>query len=324
MHVATSSDFKYASAYFTSHKGVRQGDPLSPILFKIVADCLARMVRKAQRNNLICGLADNLIDKGVAILQYVDDTIVCVKDNIDIARNMKLLLYLYEIMSSLKINFTKSEVLLINGDDEKYMQYAELFNCKIGRFPIKYLGVPVSPNRLHVCDWTPLLDKNEKKLSTCKGSSLSIADRTTLINSSLSSSFIYHMSIYLFPKTIVAKLDKQRRIFFWQGGGAKRKYHLVKWEIICGSKKKGGLGVKDIYNMNISLLCKWWWRLESEDGLWQDIIKAKYLKGRPISSVKHRLDDFPIWSDLLKIRMVYLKGRQIHTRNGKKNSFLGG
>ena len=60
--------------YFVSHKGVRQGDPLSPILFNFVADCLARMVRQAQINGLLCGLADNLIDKGVAILQYADDT----------------------------------------------------------------------------------------------------------------------------------------------------------------------------------------------------------------------------------------------------------
>jgi hypothetical protein len=45
---------------------------------------------------------------GVAILQYVDDTIFCLKDDMDNARNVKLLLYLYEMMSGLKINFTKS------------------------------------------------------------------------------------------------------------------------------------------------------------------------------------------------------------------------
>ena len=54
--------------YFVSHKGVRKGDPLSPILFNLVANCLARMVRQAQSNGLLCGLADNLINKGVAIL----------------------------------------------------------------------------------------------------------------------------------------------------------------------------------------------------------------------------------------------------------------
>lgn len=62
--------------YFVSHKGVRQGDPLSPILFNFVADCLARMVRKAQSSGLITGLANNLIPNGVVLLQYADDTIV--------------------------------------------------------------------------------------------------------------------------------------------------------------------------------------------------------------------------------------------------------
>ena len=66
-----------------------------------------------------------------------------------------------------------------------------------------------------------LEERNEKKLATWKGKSLSIAGRATLINSSLSSSFIYHMSIYLLPKTVVKALDKQRRTFFWQGGGDK-------------------------------------------------------------------------------------------------------
>ena len=143
--------------YFVSHKGVRQGDPLSPILFNFVADCLSRMVRKAQRGGLVCGLADNIIDKGVAILQYADDTIICLKDDMEVARNMKLLLYLYEMMSGLKINFLKSEIILVNGEDSKCAQYAGLFNCQLGVFPIKYLGVPVSPSRLHVKDWIPLI-----------------------------------------------------------------------------------------------------------------------------------------------------------------------
>lgn len=288
--------------YFVSHKGVRQGDPLSPILFNFVADCLSRMVRKAQRGGLVCGLADNIIDKGVAILQYADDTIICLKDDMEVARNMKLLLYLYEMMSGLKINFLKSEIILVNSEDSKCAQYAELFNCQLGAFPIKYLGVPVSPSRLHVKDWIPLIERNEKKLQAWKGSSLSIAGRMTLINSSLSSSFIYHMSIYLLPKTTMDTLDKQRRKFFWQGGGTRKKYHLVKWDNICKSKMKGGLGVKDIAKMDVSLLCKWWWKLEREEGVWQEIIEKKYLKGNHISTVKHRLDDSPIWSDLLKIR----------------------
>jgi hypothetical protein len=52
------------------------------------------------------------------------------------------------------------------------------------------------------------------------------------------------MSIYLLPKTITEALDKQRRMFFWQGGSTKRKYRLLRWETIFKNKKKGGLGIK--------------------------------------------------------------------------------
>jgi hypothetical protein len=50
--------------------------------------------------------------------------------------------------------------------------------------------------------------------------------------------------------------------------------------------------------MNISLLCKWWWRLENEKGLWQGIIKAKYLQDEGVSTAKHKFGDSPIWTDI--------------------------
>jgi hypothetical protein len=48
--------------YFQSHKGVRQGDPLSPLLFNIIVDCLTRMIIKAQQNNLVTGLVEHLFN----------------------------------------------------------------------------------------------------------------------------------------------------------------------------------------------------------------------------------------------------------------------
>jgi len=51
--------------YIKSYKGVRQGDPLSPILFNLIADYLTRMVSKAQHNSLITGLVEHIIPHGV-------------------------------------------------------------------------------------------------------------------------------------------------------------------------------------------------------------------------------------------------------------------
>lgn len=62
--------------------------------------------------------------------------------------------------------------------------------------------------------------------------------------------------MFLFPKTVIKRMENAMRNFFWQGESTKRKYHLVKWVTICKSKKKGGLGIKNLWKMNISLLVK--------------------------------------------------------------------
>jgi hypothetical protein len=53
----------------------------------------------------------------------------------------------------------------------------------------------------------------------------------------------------------------------------RKKYHLVNWDTVCTAKEKGGLGILNLRRMNISLLTKWLWKLEKEDGLWQTIVK---------------------------------------------------
>jgi hypothetical protein len=74
-----------------------------------------------------CGLATNLVDKGVAMLQYTDDNILLIQDDLHQARNLKLLLYIFESMSGLKINFEKIEVMLILDDEIKAHCFAGLF-----------------------------------------------------------------------------------------------------------------------------------------------------------------------------------------------------
>jgi hypothetical protein len=73
--------------------------------------------------------------------------------------------------------------------------------------------------------------------------------------------------------------------------------------------------------MNLSLLCKWLWKIDREDGLWQQIIKFKYLRKDTICSVHHKQSDSPIWADLPKVRDIYIQGRKFIIGNGKKILF---
>lgn len=54
-----------------------------------------------------------------------------------------------------------------------------------------------------------------------------------------------------------------------------------------------------------------------ESGLWQTIVTHKYLRKDTISSVKHKQTDSPVWSNLLKIKNVYLQGWKVSVKDGK-------
>ena len=64
------------SSYFKPRKGLRQGDPISPLLFNLVGDVLTKIWMKAARAGQVKGLLLNFKEGGVVSLQYADDTIV--------------------------------------------------------------------------------------------------------------------------------------------------------------------------------------------------------------------------------------------------------
>lgn len=67
---------------------------------------------------------------------------------------------------------------MINDEEVWGEIYAEIFNCQLGAFPVKYLGVLVSPSRLHSIDWFPLTKKCNKRLDVWKGGNMTMAGRT--------------------------------------------------------------------------------------------------------------------------------------------------
>ena len=96
--------------FFQTKKGVRQGDPLSPMLFNLVADMLATLIFRAKANEKIRGVVPHLVDDGLSILQYADDTILFLDHDTLQAKELKLVLSTFEQLSGLKINFHKSEL----------------------------------------------------------------------------------------------------------------------------------------------------------------------------------------------------------------------
>jgi hypothetical protein len=76
----------------------------------IIVDMLAILVEWAKFDGQIEGVIPHLVDGGLSILQYADDTILFMDHDLEKARNLKLILVVFEQLLGLKINFHKSEL----------------------------------------------------------------------------------------------------------------------------------------------------------------------------------------------------------------------
>ncbi|GKV42304.1 hypothetical protein SLEP1_g49718 [Rubroshorea leprosula] len=262
---------------FSVNKGIRQGDPLSPFLFLLVAEGLNGLMQSALDKDLYKGVRIGNGNVVVSHLQFADDTIFFGEASEENIQAIKCIMRTFELASGLKINFGKSQLMEIGTEEGWKERMAYRLCCKGGELPFKYLGIPIGGNHRKLAMWKPLMESFKKKLASWKGQNLSLGGRITLLNSVLSSLPVYLMSAYKIPKGILYSLDKIRRNFLWGGSREENKIKWVSWERVCRKKVCGGLGVKNLRKFNLALMGKWWGRLaKGEEGLWGKVIKGKY------------------------------------------------
>src|SRR4051812_17682988 len=307
--------------FFQTKKGLRQGDPLSPILFNIVADMLAIMIERAKLDNQIEGVVPHLVDGGLSILQYADDTILFMEHDLDKAVNLKLILSAFEELSGLKINFHKSELFCFGEAQDGTAQYVEIFGCEQGQFPIKYLGIPIHYRILSNAEWKHVEERLQKRLGSWKGKLLSLGGRLVLINSVLTNMVLYMISFFPLPKGVLHRLDYFRSRFFWQGDNEKKKYRLAKWNVVCRPKDQGGLGIHDLQVKNSALLSKWLFKLLTPDGVWQTLLKQKYIGTKALSQVVWKPGDSHFWAGLMATKKDFYRFGVFKIKDGSEIRF---
>src|SRR3954453_4279552 len=102
------------------------------MLFNIVVDMLAILIERAKIYGQIAGVVPHLVDGGLSILQYADDTILFMEHDLEKAKNLKLILSAFEQLSGLKINFHKSDLYCFGEAKDEAHLYAKLFGCGQG------------------------------------------------------------------------------------------------------------------------------------------------------------------------------------------------
>jgi hypothetical protein len=274
-------------------RGLKQGDPLAPLLFLLVAEGLGSIMRRAVEVNRFKPFLVGRDHYPISILQYADDTLCIGEASIGNLWALKAILRGFEMTSGLKVNFFKSCLVGINISNDFLQMASDFLNCRIGVTPFKYLGLVVGGNPRALATWEPMLKTIRGRLGRWGNKYVSFGGRIVLVNAVLSAIPIFYLSFLKMPAKVWKEVVKIQRKFLWGGLSKKNKTCWVKWEDVCKPKKEGGLGVRDLRLVNASLLAKWRWKLLcNNNDMWKDVVIAKY--GREVMGKPYQgLDVYP-------------------------------
>ena len=283
------------NGYFHCKRGVRQGDPFSPLLFCIAEDVLSRNITKLVQQNKIDLIKGSRSTSVPSHSLYADDIMIFGKGRISSIQALMQLFTSYALASGQIINPAKSTVFFGSISNARINYITELIGFNKGSLPFTYLGVPIfkgKPKRSHL---QPIADRIKSKLSAWKASLLSIAGRVTLVKSVIQSMLVHSISIYCWPKKLLREIESWSRNFIWSGDISKRKLVTVSWKETCKPLSEGGLGIRSLILLNESTNLKLCWDLLNSQEDWAIMIRSKVLRGRRV--ISHHIYS-SIWSSI--------------------------
>lgn len=153
---------------------------------------------------------------------------------------------------------------------------------------------------MHTC--ATKRNKIRIKLNNWNANKLSLVERITSAQSTLSSILTYTIQTSYSPDSIYVDIDKLCKNFIWGSGDNRRKVHLIPWSQVLLPKKMGRLGFRDARTMNMIFLLKLVWSVvSSPEALWVHILRTKYKIIEPLlEHVKVRKAS-NVWRGIMKI-----------------------
>lgn len=293
-----------AGKEFKCKRGVRQGDPLSPILFAIAADLLQSVINQEYMLGNLSPPFRHHPDTPFPIIQYADDTLLIMQACENQLLHLKDILQGFATSTGLVVNFHKSCIVPINLDQVKASSLANSFGCMVGTFPFTYLGLPMGLTKPQVKDYAPLICRIEKRVSA-SSQFLSYAGRLQLVNSVISSLPTFYMCTLKLPVTVIEIIDKHRKNCLWRGNEFRKKgYNLAAWELVQKPKHKGGLGVINLSMHNDALLLKQLDKFYRKvDVQWVNLIWQKYYQTEVPHLAREKGSFW--WKDILRLHLKY-------------------
>ncbi|KAK4262419.1 hypothetical protein QN277_027981 [Acacia crassicarpa] len=310
--------------FFCPQRGLRQGDPISPLLFVLCMDKLSHVICDAVDDGSWKPMATSKQGPKVSHLMFADDLLLfgvateaqaaCMMDCLDV----------FSKASGAKVNPTKSSIFFSPKVSNLSKQIIkDVTHMKVSSDIGKYLGFPLSRNRRKKDTFNYIIERVRNKLSAWKVNCLSTAGRITIAKSVLSSIPLYPMQVARIPRSICLQVERLQRNFIWGHDESQHKFHPVGWDSITRPKDFGGLGLRRLSSFNQACGAKLAWKLVvGAKGLWADVLQSRYMLRDDDSLLTSRPGDSTLWRFIASHREIVDKGAKWQIRNGRTVKFF--
>ncbi|VFQ76043.1 unnamed protein product [Cuscuta campestris] len=211
--------------YFPMKRGVKQGDPLSPLLFILGSEGLSKALTQGIHSRFLKPFNSG---RGPIIthLCYADDLVIFLNGNTRNLLRLMSILKEYSLASGQDINWMKSRFFVSSKTPiRKCLQMEKALQIRCGKLPFIYLGGNITKGILRKEGCQPILQHFDKFLSSWYSKVLNPMGRLILIKHVLSSIPLHHMAVSELPKSIINTLHAKLKNFFWGYTNGNAKHH---------------------------------------------------------------------------------------------------
>ncbi|VFQ98433.1 unnamed protein product [Cuscuta campestris] len=246
----------FPKGFFPMKRGVKQGDPLSPLLFIIAMEGLSKSIKSNMTLGFLKPFHTGLVVAPSHLL-YADDLIIFTNGETRNLIKVKHILSSFMKASGQSINLSKSQVIVHHKMPiDRRSCISKILGIKTSSGSFKYLGSCISKGKLR---------KNQM-------------GRYVLIKHVLSAIPMHTLLVQDLPKSVINSLNKIMANFLWGSKEAKNKHHCRKWADLCFSLEEGGLGFRSIEDIQAAAALQLWWKVQQGGTVWRNYMRNKYMR----------------------------------------------